>query len=113
MDKPFPNGHSVRLENGVKVISKGRILRDTKDKKIIIKGMSEEDVLTIEEFLNLSKNAARVVKAADAVVKDTICRIIFLNFNVDEEKVVSYQLKEPFATLLKTRENHYGRGDTI
>lgn len=73
----------------------------------------EDDVLTIEEFLNLSKNAARVVKAADAVVKDAICRIVFLNFNVDETKVVSYQLKEPFVTLLRTRENLYGRGDTI
>ncbi|MCE7897798.1 hypothetical protein DYH11_01115, partial [Candidatus Microgenomates bacterium CPR3] len=27
----------------------------------------------------------------------------FLNFQVDEEKVTMYQLKEPFATLLKSR----------
>ncbi len=72
----------------------------------------DEDILSVEQFLNLSKNAARVVKSADAIVKDTICRIIFLNFNVDEEKVVSYQLKEPFDTLLKTRNTRYGRGDT-
>lgn len=71
----------------------------------------EEDALSIEEFLNLSKNAAIVVKAADAVVKDAICRIIFLNLKVDEEKVLSYQLKEPFATLLKTHNSVSGRGD--
>ncbi|MCX6794357.1 MAG: hypothetical protein NTY06_04630, partial [Candidatus Gottesmanbacteria bacterium] len=64
----------------------------------------ETERLSIEEFLNLSKNAARIVQAADAVVKDAICRQIFLNFSVDEEKVLSYQAKEPFATLLKQRE---------
>src|SRR3989344_555153 len=63
----------------------------------------EEDRLSLEEFLNLSKNAVTRVKLGDAVVKDVICRKIFLNLTVNEEKVVSYQLKEPFATLLKSR----------
>lgn len=72
-----------------------------------------EDKLTIEQFLNLSKNAAAIFKSADAVKKDIICREIFLNFSVDEEKVASYQLKEPFATLLKQRQLLPGRGDTI
>ncbi|MCE7898300.1 MAG: hypothetical protein DPW11_04570, partial [bacterium] len=59
--------------------------------------------LTLEEFLNLSKNAATYIKYGDEFVKDAICRLIFLNFQVDEEKVTMYQLKEPFATLLKSR----------
>lgn len=63
----------------------------------------EEDRLSIEEFLNLSKNAAKIVQSANAIVKDQICRLIFLNLTVDETKVLSYQLKEPFATLLKQR----------
>lgn len=70
----------------------------------------EEDKLSLEDFLNLSKNAGAVVKSADAVVKDQICRIIFTNFFVDEEKVTSYQLKEPFATLIKQRELSLCRG---
>ncbi len=70
----------------------------------------EEDKLSLENFLNLSKNAGTAVKYADAVVKDQICRIIFTNLFVDEEKVVSYQLKEPFATLLKQRELSLSRG---
>lgn len=61
----------------------------------------EQDRLTLEEFLNLSKNAATIIKSANAQIKDIICRKIFLNFRVDTEKVVSYQLREPFATLLK------------
>lgn len=73
----------------------------------------ETDRLSIEQFLNLSKNAALVVQSADARVKDIICREIFLNLTVDEAKVLSYQLKEPFATLLKQRQLLSGRGDTI
>lgn len=66
--------------------------------------------LTLEEFLNLSKNAATYIKYGDEFVKDAICRLIFLNFQVDEEKVTMYQLKEPFATLLKSRSVLPSRG---
>lgn len=72
---------------------------------------SEQDNLTIEEFLNLSKNAHIIVKSADSVIKDEIIRTIFLNFSIDEEKVTMYTLKEPFATLLKHRLVKNGRGD--
>jgi hypothetical protein len=71
----------------------------------------QQDKLTIEQFLNLSKNAAMIVKSADAIVKDKICRYIFLNFTVDEEKVLSYQAKEPFLTLLEQREVLSSRGE--
>lgn len=70
----------------------------------------EEDKMSLEEFLNLSKNAAKTVKAGDAIVKDTICRELFLNFFIEDGKVASYRLKEPFATLLKSRSFQYGRG---
>ncbi|RJR24997.1 hypothetical protein C4578_02225 [Candidatus Microgenomates bacterium] len=70
----------------------------------------EEDRLTLQQFLNLSKNASVIVQSADVVVKDEICRLIFLNLTVDEEKVASYQLKEPFATLLKHRQIVSSRG---
>ncbi len=68
-----------------------------------------EDELTLEEFLNLSKNAAVTVKAGDAIAKDMICRLLFLNLIVENEKVASYRLKEPFATLLKSRSFSNGR----
>lgn len=71
----------------------------------------EEDRLSLEDFLNLSKNAAVIVKSANALVKDQICRLIFLNLCVDEEKVLSYQLKEPFATLIKQRQRSSSRGE--
>ena len=70
----------------------------------------EEDELSLEEFLNLSKNAAMTVKAGDAIAKDMICRLLFLNFHVENEKVASYRLKEPFDTLLKSRSIQNSRG---
>ncbi len=70
----------------------------------------EKDALTLEQFLNLSKNASAIVKAGNAVVKDTIVRYIFLNISAGVDEILSYQLKEPFDTLLKQRENLSGRG---
>ncbi len=71
----------------------------------------EQDVLTLEDFLNLSKNAGLSVKAGTPEVKDQIVRIIFLNLWIDEEKVTMYRLKEPFDTLLKDRLVLNGRDD--
>lgn len=73
----------------------------------------EEDQLSIEQFLNLSKNASIIVQSADERAKDIICRQIFLNFFVDESKVASYQLKEPFDTMLKHRKILSSRGQRI
>lgn len=70
----------------------------------------EEETLTLEEFLNVSKNAGTYVKSGNAVVKDYICRLIFANVWIDGEKVTMYRLKEPFSTLLKGRDVQTGRG---
>ena len=70
----------------------------------------EDDRLSIEQFLNLSKNASVIVQSASPVIKDQICRLIFLNFTVDEEKVLSYQLKPPFDEMLKLRDQRTSRG---
>ncbi len=70
----------------------------------------QQDKMSIEQFLNLSKNASLIVQSADERVKDIICRQIFLNFTADESKVLSYQAKEPFATLIKQRQQRSSRG---
>lgn len=70
---------------------------------------AEENNFTIEQFLNLSKLARTKLEAASAEGKDRICQMIFLNFVVNEEKVVDFQMREPFATLLKTRNALNGR----
>ncbi len=70
----------------------------------------DNERLGLEDFLNLSKNASKIVQSANAVVKDQICRLIFLNLTVDNEKVLSYQAREPFATLIKQRRLLSSRG---
>lgn len=66
--------------------------------------------LNKDEFLNLVKTAADKMKAGSAVEKDVLCRILFLNLRVDNEKVTSYIWKEPFASLVKLNELSYGGG---
>lgn len=73
----------------------------------------DKDKLTLQQFLNLSKNAVNIVKMGNAIAKDVICRKVFLNFFVDEQKVASYRLKEPFDTMLKHRKILLGRGETV
>lgn len=70
----------------------------------------EKEKLTTEQFLNLSKNAEVIVKYGNAKVKDTICRLIFANFFIDDEKVTKYRLNEPFATLLNRGKFPSSRG---
>lgn len=67
--------------------------------------------LSKTEFLNVIKTAAAKMRAGSAVEKDVLCRILFLNLRVDNEKVASYLWKEPFASLVKATELSYGRGE--
>lgn len=73
----------------------------------------EKDRLSLEQFLNLSKNAATKVKSGSSIQKDTIVRIIFLNLDVDEEKVLFYQLKPAFDAMLKLHQSTSSRGGRI
>jgi site-specific DNA recombinase len=68
------------------------------------------DRLTLEQFLNITKNAHTAFQSGNEHVKDEICRLVFLNLSMDEKKITSYQLKEPFASLVKQREMPLGRG---
>jgi DNA invertase Pin-like site-specific DNA recombinase len=70
-----------------------------------------EDIMSFEEFLNIVNNAGKLLRAADIAVKDRIARLIYLNVRVDTEKVVDYQMKEPFKTYFKTHKISNGRGD--
>ncbi|HLG90816.1 MAG TPA: recombinase family protein [Candidatus Saccharimonadales bacterium] len=65
--------------------------------------------LSKEQFLNVVKTASGKMRAGSAVEKDVLCRILFLNLRVDNEKVVEYLWKEPFASLVKVTELSLGR----
>ncbi len=71
----------------------------------------ESNNLSITQFLNLSKLAGSKLEAANPVAKERICRMLFLNLAVNEEKVVDLQIREPYAKLLKMKKISIGRGD--
>ncbi|MCX6727568.1 MAG: recombinase family protein [Candidatus Saccharibacteria bacterium] len=66
--------------------------------------------LNREEFLNQLKTLPDKMRAGSAVEKDVLCRILFLNLAVDNEKVASYHWNEPFASLVKATELSSGGG---
>jgi hypothetical protein len=49
------------------------------------------------------------MKAGSAAQKDVLCRILFLNVHADNEKVVDYLWREPFASIVKAIEILPGR----
>lgn len=71
----------------------------------------EEDRLSLEQFLNLSKNASTTVQLGNPVTKDAICRLIFLNFTAGINEMLSYQAKPPFDEMLKLRQSSTSRGE--
>lgn len=70
----------------------------------------DEEILSQEDFLNISENAEAYVKSGNEYVKDTVCRMIFSNIVLKDGKVASYQLKEPFLTSMKRHSVKNGRG---
>ena len=56
--------------------------------------------LSKEEFLNLTRTLGDKMRAADVIQKDAICRKVFLNLVLDDEKRLTYRCDEPFDALL-------------
>jgi site-specific DNA recombinase len=102
----FDKGSTVRKVNEQRITKleaeRAQLEQDIEDLKAEMPNV-EQEVLSLEDFLNFSKNAGEYVKNGIPILKDQVVRIIFLNLLVDEENVLSYRLKEPFNTLLKDR----------
>ena len=102
----------LNLQGTAKTVNEQKIAEEVAEKEEIEADIEklktlltdpDKDRLTLEQFLNLSKKAETIIKSADAIKKDTIVRLIFLNLDVDNQKVASYRLKPPFDAMLKTR----------
>src|SRR3989344_8086867 len=85
----------MRLKDKILEVNEQKIIEEQEEREELGKEIGElqakltdpeKDRLTLEQFLNLVKNADSIVKSADATKKDTIIRLVFLNLNVDEEK---------------------------
>jgi len=68
---------------------------------------SPQKQLTPQEFKEMMANTAKYFEKASVVRKDLIIREIFSNFYFEEEKIVNFSVKEPFATLLNVKSTVY------
>ena len=64
--------------------------------------------LAKEEFLNLSNSLLDKMMAGTPVEKDILCRALFLNVSLDNEKAPSFIWKEPFATMVVSQKVKLG-----
>ena len=64
--------------------------------------------LAKEEFLNLSNSLLDKMMAGTPVEKDILCRALFLNVFLDNEKAPSFIWKEPFATMVVSQKVKLG-----
>lgn len=110
----FEKGSTVRKVNEKRVVKleaqKNQLEQEIEDIKASIPDV-EQEVMTLEDFLNFSKNAGVYMKDGLPILKDIVARKIFLNLWVGDKEVLNYRLKEPFDTLLKDRVVLNGRGD--
>ena len=58
---------------------------------------------TPEEFDEMIRKLPEIFAKSSVVRKDLILREIFSNFYFDNEKIVGFSVKEPFATLLNVK----------
>ena len=64
-----------------------------------------------EDFLNLLKSLPEQIENATIAEKDAIARIMLLNLTIDQQKRPHFLWKEPFASLLKSKELNSGAPD--
>ena len=77
-------------------------LESMEEQKILIESSINEKVIPYKNFLNFFQNAEQTIRTNDDVyLLDQLIRNIFLNFSVKGKKVISHELKEPFATYQK------------
>lgn len=90
-----------RLERQAEVISIDMSELRGEIEKLKEKVKSPERIkLAKEDFLNLLNSLGNKMRNANAWQKDQIARKIFLNLTIDNEKRLTYRLKEPFDVLI-------------
>lgn len=100
----YEKGTTIHNQNAKRIEElsreKARLEHDIERLKNEIDKVPNE-LLSIEQFSNLAKKAKDVVEAGSGVQKDRICRYIFSNLYIGDNKVTKYRLNPPFDILLK------------
>jgi tetrahydrodipicolinate N-succinyltransferase len=79
------------------------------DEIIKLKSTSDLQSIKYEKIMNLVENASRIIESnTNQEVVTNVMNLLFMNFTIDDSKVLSYELREPFATNLKLSNSHLG-----
>lgn len=79
------------------------------DEIVKLKSTSELQSIKYEKIMNLVENASRIIESnTNQEVVTNVMNLLFMNFTIDDSKVLSYELREPFATYLKLSNSHLG-----
>jgi DNA invertase Pin-like site-specific DNA recombinase len=79
------------------------------DEIIKLKSTSDLQSIKYEKIMNLVENASRIIESnTNQEVVTNVMNLLFMNFTIDDSKVLSYELREPFATYLKLSNSHLG-----
>lgn len=70
--------------------------------------LAEQAKVSKEDFLNLLKNLSQQIRNGSVAEKDALARLCVLNLKIDNEKRPHFLWKDPFATLLESKEFTYG-----
>lgn len=101
MDKLFDNRSELKAE---KEILKGHI--------VDFERTSKEKLWTYEQIQEFYKKLAEVIRfERNQFTVDAVLKMLFVNFTVDNEKVLTYRLKSPFDKYQKMGEVQYGVED--
>jgi len=81
----------------------------TEDEIIRLKSATKFQNIKYEKLMNLIENASKIIESnKNQAVVTSVMNLLFMNFTIDDSKVLSYELREPFATYLKLSNSHLG-----
>lgn len=81
------------------IVEKKEEIEQLEEELIKIESKISEDVIPYEKFSNFFKKAGQTIKSSqNTYLLDQLLRNVFLNFFVEDGKVIGHRLKEPFAT---------------
>ncbi|HLL60742.1 MAG TPA: recombinase family protein [Candidatus Nitrosocosmicus sp.] len=77
-------------------------IKNIEDRIINIDHNGKSELITYEKFLNFFENITGIIQNSDnKLLVDKVIRMVFLNFAVDDEKVVSHQINPSFEKYIK------------
>ena len=109
-DKSTAGKHAAKVlnESIEEQESKIKIIKTRLDEIKIMLNDPTRIKLSRDNFLNLVNSLSDKMRNGNPRVKDALCRILFLNLEIDNKNALSYHWKEPFLSLVESQKIPFG-----